>query len=118
MHSSNEQHSTTSVRVVKFNKESTPNALTSKTYVSQTDFIKLIKTDPELEEEFCYLNKKSHAYDWEIVAYKNRDPVEYITISKRVFTKSIGSHSFSKWANHLYDASRVGKGTHALSTFD
>lgn len=28
------------------------------------DFIYLIRTDPEMADEFCYLNKRDHAYDY------------------------------------------------------
>lgn len=44
----------------------------------------MVKTDPELENEFCFLNKRSHPYDWEIVDYEQRNPRNYMTISARV----------------------------------
>lgn len=48
------------------------------------DFIHLIRTDPEMSDEFCYLNKNSHPYDFRIVEFDARNPKEYMTISARV----------------------------------
>lgn len=47
------------------------------------DFLNLIKTDGELEDEFCFLNRRTHPYDWEIVDYDKRNPNNYMTISSR-----------------------------------
>jgi len=30
------------------------------------DFINLIRLDPEMRDEFCYLNRRNHAYDYKI----------------------------------------------------
>lgn len=35
-------------------------------------------------DEFCYLNKQSHPYDFKIVEFDERNPREYMTISARV----------------------------------
>ena len=40
------------------------------------DFISLIRTDPEMQDEFCYLNKRNHSYDFIIVDFKDRDHKE------------------------------------------
>ena len=32
----------------------------------------MLKTDPEMAEEFCYLNKRNHAYDFILVDFKDR----------------------------------------------
>jgi len=48
------------------------------------DFIHLIRTDPEMADEFCYLNKNSNPYDFKIVEFDARNPKEYMTISARV----------------------------------
>ncbi len=48
------------------------------------DFIHLIRTDAEMAEEFCYLNKCSHPYDFRIVEFEERNEREYMTISARV----------------------------------
>jgi dynein heavy chain len=48
------------------------------------DFIHLIRTDPEMADEFCYLNKISNPYDFKIVEFDERNPREYMTISARV----------------------------------
>ncbi len=39
-----------------------------------------------MADEFCYLNKKSHAYDFYIVEFDKRNLKEYMTISKRGIT--------------------------------
>jgi len=51
------------------------------------DFIHLIRTDPEMADEFCYLNKNSNPYDFKIVEFDARNPKEYMTISARVNKK-------------------------------
>lgn len=33
-------------------------------YLTPMDFIYLIRTDPEMADEFCYLNKRDHPYDY------------------------------------------------------
>ena len=53
-------------------------------YLTPVDFIHLIRTDPEMADEFCYLNKRSHPYDFQIVEFDERHPTEYMTISARV----------------------------------
>jgi hypothetical protein len=37
-----------------------------------------------MQEEFCYLNKFEHSYDWRIVEFDKRNEKEYMTISARV----------------------------------
>lgn len=41
------------------------------------DFINMIRTDPEMQDEFCYLNKRNHAYDFKIVEFNERNINEY-----------------------------------------
>lgn len=53
-------------------------------YLTPIDFIHLIRTDPEMTDEFCYLNKRSHPYDFQIVDFNERNNEEYMTISARV----------------------------------
>lgn len=53
-------------------------------YLTPMDFIHLIRTDPEMADEFCYLNKNSNPYDFKIVEFDARNPREYMTISARV----------------------------------
>lgn len=50
------------------------------------DFIYLIRTDPEMADQFCYLNKRDNAYDYEIVEFEDRNIKEYMTISSRGIT--------------------------------
>jgi len=33
------------------------------------NFLNLLKSDKEFEDEFCFLNRKTHPYDWQIVTY-------------------------------------------------
>jgi dynein heavy chain len=42
-----------------------------------------------MSEEFCYLNKFEHAYDWRIVEFEKRNEKEYMTISTRGITKYV-----------------------------
>ena len=46
-----------------------------------------LTNDSEMQEEFLYLNKGSHPYDWYVVPYKERNLNEYITFSHRVTIK-------------------------------
>jgi dynein heavy chain len=40
-------------------------------------------------EEFCYLNRYEHPYDWRIVEFDRRNREEYMTISVRGITKYV-----------------------------
>ena len=40
-----------------------------------------------MSEEFCYMNRRSSPYDWQIVEFDKKDPNEYMVISKRGLTK-------------------------------
>lgn len=55
-------------------------------YLTPFDFITLLRSDPDMADEFCYLNKRDDPYDWQIVDFDKRNPKEYMTISSRVFT--------------------------------
>lgn len=37
-------------------------------------------------EDFFYLNRMQHPYDYQIVTYAQRDPIEYMTISSQGVT--------------------------------
>ena len=66
-------------------------------YLSPQDFINLIRNEPEMVDEFCYLNRRpnSHAYDWEIVPFHRKNPKEYMTISSRGITcYNDGQHTY------------------------
>ncbi|EAR94576.2 dynein heavy chain (macronuclear) [Tetrahymena thermophila SB210] len=53
-------------------------------YLSPIDFISLIRTDAEMKDEFCYLNQIGlNCYDWKIVPFSERNPQNYMTISRR-----------------------------------
>lgn len=47
----------------------------------------IVKCDPLLNKEFCYLNKRSHPYDWVVVDFKNRNGKNYLTVSSRGITQ-------------------------------
>lgn len=38
-----------------------------KSYLTPLDFAQLVRDDPEMRDEFCYLKKRDDPYDWEIV---------------------------------------------------
>lgn len=42
------------------------------------DFINMIRTDPEMQDEFCYLNRRNNAYDFKIVEFNERNTNEYL----------------------------------------
>lgn len=44
-----------------------------------------------MSEEFCYMNRRSNPYDWQIVEFDKKDPREYMVISKRGLTKYLHS---------------------------
>ncbi|EGR31243.1 hypothetical protein IMG5_115030 [Ichthyophthirius multifiliis] len=62
-------------------------------YITPMDFIHLIRTDPEIADEFCYLNRQSNPYDFKIVDFNQRNPREYMTISVRGITHFIDNEA-------------------------
>lgn len=74
----------------KFGKKKRPNkdepGDAKEPILKPMDFINLIRTDPEMRDEFCYLNRQSHPYDYKIVEFNSRNPNEYMTISARGIT--------------------------------
>lgn len=56
-------------------------------YLKPKDFLNLIQNEKELENEYCYLNKRSHPYDWEIVNFNHRNKNQYMTISAKVISR-------------------------------
>jgi hypothetical protein len=42
-------------------------------YLTPLDFIELVRTDPEMRDEFCYMLKRGDAYDWEIVDFSQKE---------------------------------------------
>ena len=51
------------------NQTTTEEEEEEEVFLTPMDFIHLIKTDPEMADEFCYLNKRIHSYDWKIVEF-------------------------------------------------
>ena len=39
-----------------------------------------------MKHEFCYLRRKNNPYDYEIIDFKEIDPINYMTISNRGIT--------------------------------
>jgi dynein heavy chain len=50
------------------------------------DVLHMLRFDPDLSEDFWYLNRKEGPYDFEFVNYNKRNPNEYLTISSRGVT--------------------------------
>jgi dynein heavy chain len=46
-----------------------------------------------MADEFTYLNKQSHAYDFKIVDFDERNKQEYMTISARGITHFVGGEA-------------------------
>ena len=77
-------------------------------YLTPLDFIQIIRTDPDMRDEFCYMLKKSNPYDWQIVDFSQKEkafglgkkqvislPKEYMTISSRGMVHTIeGEETF------------------------
>ena len=80
-------------KIIKINRE---NQKKIKEFVDPLDFISFLRGVADNNQEFCYLNRKSHAYDWKVVDYAARNPLEFITISKRVFMQWKGRDSLPK----------------------
>lgn len=53
---------------------------------SPFEILHMIKYDPDLADDFWYLNRKEDPYDFEFVTYQKRDPNQYLTISSRGVT--------------------------------
>ena len=47
-------------------------AAKKKEEITPLDFIKMLRDDPDMQDEFCYLNKRSNAYDFYIVDFNER----------------------------------------------
>ena len=55
-----------------------------------------------MSDEFCYMNRRSNPYDWQIVEFEKKNPSEYMVISKRGLTKYIHSEvEFMKFEQFL-----------------
>lgn len=63
-------------------------------YLTPLDFIELVRTDPEMRDEFCYMLKRGDAYDWEIVDFSQKEKAMVKTSKK--FSKNshheVGTH--------------------------
>jgi hypothetical protein len=57
-----------------------------RTNLKPHDIFQLYESFPEMLEDFFYLNRVSHPYDYQIVTYAQRNPLEYMTISSQGLT--------------------------------
>ena len=57
-----------------------------RTNLKPHDIFQLYENFPEMLEDFFYLNRASHPYDYQIVTYAQRNPLEYMTISSQGIT--------------------------------
>jgi hypothetical protein len=53
-------------------------------YLTPLDFIELVRTDPEMRDEFCYMLKRGDAYDWEIVDFSQKEKAMHKSSKKLV----------------------------------
>ncbi|CAD8183463.1 unnamed protein product [Paramecium pentaurelia] len=52
-------------------------------FLGPNDFVRLLQTDQNLGQEFCYLNNYGNPYEWKVVNYDDRNMDYYMTISGR-----------------------------------
>ncbi len=45
------------------------------------NFYKLVTNDQSFKDFFCYCNKREDFYDFEVVAFNEKDEQEYVTVS-------------------------------------
>ena len=47
------------------------------------EFFKLVTNDTSISDFFCYCNRKTDFYDYEVVAFDQKNEDDYLTVSKR-----------------------------------
>ena len=47
------------------------------------EFFKIVSNEENLSDFFCYCNRKSDFYDFEVVSFSEKNENEYLTVSKR-----------------------------------
>jgi len=66
-----------------------------------------------MRDEFCYLNRRNHAYDYKIVDYDKRNKNEYMTISARGIThyvENVGDFiKIERWEQEVVFIIFIGK---------
>ena len=65
-------------------KGSKKNKKQNEDHLTPFDFIALLRSDADMADEFCYLNKLDDPYNWIIVDFDKKNGKEYMTISARV----------------------------------
>ena len=88
IHEKKKQYLNTKKNSKKAGKKSL-NEENEEEFLTPFDFITLLRNDPEMVDEFCYLNKRFEAYNWRIVKFDERNSREYMTISARGITHFI-----------------------------
>ena len=57
--------------------------------VDPGDFLDFVTKNPALSDEFCYLNRIG-PYDYKVVAFCDLNPKDYLTLSARGVTHTLG----------------------------
>lgn len=70
-------------------KGSKKNKKQAEDHLTPFDFIALLRSDADMADEFCYLNKLDDPYNWIIVDFDKKHSKEYMTISARVSASDI-----------------------------
>lgn len=60
-------------RIVEEDDFASRKLVNKQNYLTPLDFIQLVRTDPEMKDEFCYMVKRDNPYDWEIVDYTQKE---------------------------------------------
>ena len=57
------------------------------------DYIKVIRSDPDLADDFWYFNRAGEAYDFELTTFEKKNEAEYLTISARGVTHFVNGEA-------------------------
>jgi dynein heavy chain len=57
------------------------------------DFLEIIRSDPELKDDFWYCNRVGGSYEFEFVRFADKNPQEYLTISSRGVTHFVNGEA-------------------------
>ena len=66
-----------------------------------------------MRDEFCYLNRRNHAYDYKIVDYDKRNLKDYMTISARGITHYVDNVGefikIEQWEKEMKQFQKLGQ---------
>ena len=62
--------------------------------VGPTMIFDFFKSFPYMCQDFFYLNKRSHPYDYHVVEFRDKNPEEYMTISCKGVTQFINKKTY------------------------